>query len=447
MAKEVIYLGIIFSIAFISLVLSSLLTAGDLPAKRIKVSESDTKGYLALFNKPSGNQKIKTTGQSLYYENSKLYVDGAEVGGNIDISKLDIDGGTDIGAALVDADLIIVDDGAGGINRKCAVSRLKTYIGTGTSTIDGLNDAKKGGTNFTNSIKIGSATTGTLNDAKNNTILGIGTMDKITTAYNNIAIGYDTGSEKTTGHNNVFIGVSVANDSTGINRSVIIGSEIGANFSAGPHGAVLIGYNAGKGHTYGGNTAIGYQAGYSDTVSPNFTDFNTFLGYHAGYGVTGNGNTFIGHGLITTFSGANNTCLGRGASPSATSISNEVVFGNDDITTIRCQVTTITALSDRRDKKDIIDNPYGLDFIDKIRPVEFTWDRRGGGGGNNGKTRLGFIAQELQEAMPNSENEILNLVYDSNPDRLEITQGNLIPILVKAIQELKAEIDILKSNN
>ena len=410
------------------------------------MSESDTKGYLALFDNPSGNQKIKTTGQSLYYENSKLYVDGAEVGGNIDISKLDIDGGTDIGDALVATDLIIVDDGAGGTNRKCAVSRLKTYIGTGTSTIDGLNDAKKGGTNFTNSIKIGSATTGELtSDAKNNTILGIGTMDKITTAYNNIAIGYDTGSEKTTGHNNVFIGVSVANDSTGINRSVIIGSEIGANFTSSPYGAVLIGYQAGKGHTYGGHTAIGHQAGYSLTGYSG--NFSTFVGHNAGWGVTGHGNTFVGHGLTATFSGANNTCLGQGASPSSTSAPNEVVFGNDDITVVRCKVTSITALSDRRDKKDIIDNPYGLDFIDKIRPVEFTWDRRGGGGGNNGKTRLGFIAQELQEAMPNSENEILNLVYDSNPNRLEVTQGNLIPILVKAIQELKAEIDILKSNN
>ena len=35
-----------------------------------------------------------------------------------DITTIDIDGGTDIGAALADADLFIVDDGAGGTNRK-----------------------------------------------------------------------------------------------------------------------------------------------------------------------------------------------------------------------------------------------------------------------------------------------------------------------------------------
>ena len=50
----------------------------------------------------------------------------------IDLAALDIDGGTDIGADLVDADLFIVDDGAGGTNRKVAASRIKTYIGGGT---------------------------------------------------------------------------------------------------------------------------------------------------------------------------------------------------------------------------------------------------------------------------------------------------------------------------
>ena len=52
--------------------------------------------------------------------------------GSIAVADLDIDGATDIGADLVDADLFIVDDGAGGTNRKVAASRIKTYIGGGT---------------------------------------------------------------------------------------------------------------------------------------------------------------------------------------------------------------------------------------------------------------------------------------------------------------------------
>ena len=50
--------------------------------------------------------------------------------GGVALTSLDIDGGTDIGAALVDADLMIVDDGAGGTNRKATMSRLATYMGT-----------------------------------------------------------------------------------------------------------------------------------------------------------------------------------------------------------------------------------------------------------------------------------------------------------------------------
>jgi hypothetical protein len=48
--------------------------------------------------------------------------------GKVDIGALEIDGATDIGAALADADLFVVDDGAGGTNRKMAASRLQTYI-------------------------------------------------------------------------------------------------------------------------------------------------------------------------------------------------------------------------------------------------------------------------------------------------------------------------------
>ena len=53
----------------------------------------------------------------------KTYV-GATAGA-FSIANLDIDGGTDRDVSLADADLIVVDDGAGGTNRKCALSRVK----------------------------------------------------------------------------------------------------------------------------------------------------------------------------------------------------------------------------------------------------------------------------------------------------------------------------------
>ena len=57
--------------------------------------------------------------------------------GKVDLAALEIDGGTDIGADLTTSDLIIVDDGAGGTNRKAALSRLTTFMtGQGFTTDD-----------------------------------------------------------------------------------------------------------------------------------------------------------------------------------------------------------------------------------------------------------------------------------------------------------------------
>jgi len=69
--------------------------------------------------------------------NSEHYTDGSIdtahiADGQVTIGKLAtavLTGATDIGAALVDADLMLVDDGAGGTLRKSAMSRIKTYIG------------------------------------------------------------------------------------------------------------------------------------------------------------------------------------------------------------------------------------------------------------------------------------------------------------------------------
>jgi cytoskeletal protein CcmA (bactofilin family) len=46
----------------------------------------------------------------------------------VSLTAVDIDGGTDIGADLTTSDLIVVDDGAGGTNRKAALSRVVTLM-------------------------------------------------------------------------------------------------------------------------------------------------------------------------------------------------------------------------------------------------------------------------------------------------------------------------------
>ena len=57
--------------------------------------------------------------------------------GKVALTALEIDGGTDIGADLTTSDLIVVDDGAGGTNRKAALSRVVTLMSAqGFSTDD-----------------------------------------------------------------------------------------------------------------------------------------------------------------------------------------------------------------------------------------------------------------------------------------------------------------------
>ena len=75
------------------------------------------------------------------------------------MSSLEIDGGTDIGAALADADLLIVDDGAGGTNRKTTASRVPVYVFskvTGDIAIDSAGAA----TIQANSVALSTDTTG-----------------------------------------------------------------------------------------------------------------------------------------------------------------------------------------------------------------------------------------------------------------------------------------------
>jgi len=75
--------------------------------------------------------------------------------GPVALTDLDIDGGTDIGEAIVDADLFIVDNGAGGTNVKTQASRILTYIGS-ASGVAKAHGTVTGGTLQSNSFNIAS---------------------------------------------------------------------------------------------------------------------------------------------------------------------------------------------------------------------------------------------------------------------------------------------------
>ena len=199
----------------------------------------------------------------------------------------------------------------------------------------------------------------------------------------------------------------------------------------------LIGVGSGTAISSGGaNTVVGRGALYTVSTTSN----NTAIGEGAGALSTGSQNTFIGASAATgSYSGSNLTVIGYNTSASAVGVSNEITLGNSSIATLRCQVTSITSLSDRRDKTDIAPLAAGLDTVMALKPVRFTWNMRDGG--KVGIKDAGFIAQDLQEV----DDEHLRLVYAENPEKLEASYGRLIPVLVKAIQELKQEVDNLRA--
>jgi hypothetical protein len=203
------------------------------------------------------------------------------------------------------------------------------------------------------------------------------------------------------------------------------------------------------------NTAIGYQAllsnttGYANIANGYNTLFTNTTGYHntaSGYqalfsNTTGNNNTASGTNAgsnLTT--GSNNTFMGNGAQPSAITVINEVTLGDNSITSLRCAATSITALSDRRDKTEIIPIVEGLAFLKQLNPVSFTWNTRDKV--KVGIKSSGFIAQELLALQKQSIiGDNLDLVSENNPEKLEARYGNLLPVIVKAIQEESAEKD------
>ena len=77
----------------------------------------------------------------------------------VSLAALDIDGGTDIGADLADADLLIVDDGGAGTNRKSAVTRIPTYVFTKVSGDITINSSGVAAV-AANSVALGTDTTG-----------------------------------------------------------------------------------------------------------------------------------------------------------------------------------------------------------------------------------------------------------------------------------------------
>ena len=253
---------------------------------------------------------------------------------------------------------------------------------------------------------------------------------------NNIAMGYGSGKNVYSGANNVLLGTKSGNNIVSGNNNVAVGFE-SLRHNNDCWGNVAIGMCASS-QTYGeNNVSVGTEA----LRYGQYSEWNVAIGNRAGFNLRG---------------GNNNIFIGRISQPSSSFVSNEITIGNWSHSVLRCAVTSITSLSDARDKTDISGLSYGLNFIESLSPKQFTWNQRDdfekdengndtdvlNVNANKGLKDFGFIAQEVQAV----DNEVLRLVYEANPEKLELSYGKLVPILVQAIKELSEKVKVLENN-
>jgi len=308
--------------------------------------------------------------------------------------------------------------------------------------INGLT-AGKGSGNIVGNTVFGQNALSVNTTGGNNTAVGRDALQNNTTASNNTAVGYHAlelntiGVENTaigsfaldaniSGSNNTGIGYGAIANSTSSSRNTGIGWA-SLNLNTTGNNNTAVGYGSLQDNTTGNeNTAVGLQALENNTTGAS----NSSLGFQAGYSnTTGSGNLFIGAG-----------CNGSSAT-----VSNEVNIFNSTVTArFAGAASAWSFVSDERDKKDIEDLTIGLDFINQLKSRKFKWDIRNCDV-DKGKEASGFIAQEVLQVIEEYNAGYTGLVDTNNPDQYTFATSNLIPILVKAVQELSAKVAELEA--
>jgi hypothetical protein len=252
-------------------------------------------------------------------------------------------------------------------------------------------------------------------------------------------------------------------------------------------GNAFFGYFAGVANTTGGdNTFFGGKAGEvnisgefntfigSGAGNSNIASENTFVGINAGReNITGTNNTIVGAnaGNANTI-GTENTIVGSYANVAAADLTNATALGNEatvnDSDKVRIGNTTVGVIegqvaysfpSDGRFKTNIKEEVPGLDFINKLRPVTYTFEtqkfdeflhqndpsfKESINAADYEKSssikQSGFIAQEVEKVMQQTGYDFNGVHHpESDIDNYSMAYSLLTVPLVKAVQELSKE--------
>jgi len=364
---------------------------------------------------------------------------GYKAGTAITTATLNTLVGSEAGDALTDGSGNV----AIGYQALTADTRGKNSIAIGRSALATQNYTSS---DDAYNIGIGRLAGGSITTGLHNVIVGSLAADALTDADYNVAIGGLALSSDTQGSNSVAVGyraLTTQNHSSATTaNNTAVGTNAGASLTDGQHN-VFLGHGAGTAHTTGDYSIyIGRDAGYHATPMTTGS-YNILIGAFTDGDAVDTG-AMIVMGYNVTSVGNQNFTFGNNTTDS------NIAFG----------ATSISAPSDERLKEDIKDETVGLAFINELRPVTFQWkkandiptdmkayDKDSDERVMNGKYNHGFIAQEVKAVIDKYDiKDGCGLWAESGKDkRQRLAEGELIPFLVKAVQELSAKNTALEA--
>jgi len=316
-----------------------------------------------------------------------------------------------------------------------------------------------------------------LTSADFNVAVGYDVGTAITTGGNNTLMGYQAGKHITTGTNNTGVGIqALYNFDTEGNNTAFGQSALGGAIAGGEYNVAVGNLSLSALTSADFSVAVGYQAGTDITTGTR----NTFMGYQAAQNnVSGNYNVAVGYRAGTTRMAEFCTVIGYGSNITADDGSYQIVVGTDSLTSVgsgkkmtvgssngndRVHLdygsdATWTRVSDERYKENIQPNTdCGLDFINDLNPVTFTWKAKADIDSSlpdydatkleptYDKKMYGMIAQEVKSAMDKHNITDFGGWNITETDGIQgIAQGMFVHPLIKAVQELSAQNKELKT--
>jgi hypothetical protein len=365
----------------------------------------------------------------------------------------------------------------GSYNTSAGYQALKANLGGAENTAVGGNAGLANTTGSYNSV-FGTASFVSNTTGASNTGVGHGTLGSNTTGSTNTAVGRDALQANTTASNNTAVGYQAGYSNTTGEENIFIGRQAGySNTTAGFN--TFVGDYAGQASTGIQNTFVGSGAGYLVTTGTKNTILGKFNGNGGGLDIRTASNYIVlsdgdgtprsycdGNGTWTTANApssgvrtsqinnngntSGNQCLGLSLGTNTNNTSSYLivanaagadrmyVYGNGNIVNSNNSYGT---LSDAKLKENIVDaTPKLADLMQvKVRNYNLIGDQQ---------KQIGVVAQELEQVFPGMIDESLD--KDAEGNDIETTTKSVkmsvfVPILIKAIQELKAEVDSLKA--